>query len=163
MKHALALSLTASCLALSVGCVQLPRERVPNTVVPLAAAPETQPVAARLDARWLSAVVGMPVESSAGAKLGRVQEVIVDGYGRPTFAILSYGGVVAGLGTKYAAVPWETVAEMLDRDRLVVSQPILEEAPVLAGAGVDARNGAWRRDSKVYWNRKIGAVDEAGR
>jgi len=100
----------------------------------------------------------MPVESSAGATLGRVQDVIVDGYGRPAFAIVSYGGVVAGLGAKYAAIPWETVAEMLDRDKLVVNQPILERAPALAGAGADARSGEWRRDAKLYWNGKVASA-----
>jgi hypothetical protein len=124
-------------------------------VTPQAAVRENGTVAARLDARWSSAIVGMPVESSGGATLGRVQEVIVDGYGRPAFAILSYGGIVAGLGAKYAAVPWETVAEMLDRDKLVVSQSVLENAPALAGAGADARSGAWRHDAELYWNGRV--------
>ena len=94
MKQVIALPLTAFCVALSVGCVQLPRAREPvaSMVAPQAAVRENGTTAARLDARWSSAIVGMPVESSGGAKLGRVQDVIVDGYGRPTFAILSYGG-----------------------------------------------------------------------
>jgi hypothetical protein len=87
-----------------------------------------------------------------------VQEVIVDGYGRPAFAILSYGAVVAGLGAKYVAVPWETVAEMLDRDRLVVNLPVLQNAPALAGAGADARNGDWRRDAERYWKGKVASA-----
>lgn len=157
MKHVLVLPLTAFCVALSAGCVQMPRAREPvaGIVAPQAAVRENGTVAARLDARWSSAIVGMPVESSGGVKLGRVQEVIVDGYGRPAFAILSYGAMVAGLGAKYAAVPWETVAEMLDRDKLVVNQLALEKAPALAGASADARNGAWRRDAELYWNGRV--------
>jgi len=157
MKHVIALPLTAFCVALSVGCVQLPRAREPvaSMVAPQAAVRENGTTAARLDARWSSAIVGMPVESSGGAKLGRVQDVIVDGYGRPAFAILSYGGMVAGLWAKHAAVPWETVAEMLDRDKLVVSQSVLENAPALAGAGADARNGAWRHDAELYWHGRV--------
>jgi hypothetical protein len=100
----------------------------------------------------------MPVESVAGAKLGRVQDVIVDGYGRPAFAILSYGAVVAGLGAKYVAVPWETVADMLDRDRLVVDLQVIQSAPTLASAGADARDGEWRRDAEHYWKGKVASV-----
>jgi hypothetical protein len=44
---------------------------------------------------------------------------------------------------------------MLDRDKLVVDQPVLENAPALAGAGADARSGAWRRDSELYWRGKV--------
>jgi hypothetical protein len=157
MKHVVVLPLVVFCMALSGGCAQQPRAReaVASTVAPQATVRENGTLAARLDARWSSAIVGMPVESSSGAKLGRVQEVIVDGYGRPAFAILSYGGIVAGLGAKYAAVPWETVAEMLDRDRLVMSQSVLERAPALAGADADARNGAWRHDAERYWNGRV--------
>lgn len=160
MKNALFLPTAAFCVALSVGCAQLPRAREP-----LESAAASQPVvresgtvAARLDARWLSAIVGMPVASSAGATLGRVQDVIVDGYGHPAFAIVSYGGMVASLGAKYAAIPWQTVAEMLERDKLVVNQPILEKAPTLSGAGADARNGEWRRDAELYWNGKVASA-----
>jgi PRC-barrel domain protein len=160
MKNALVLSLTVFCMALSVGCVPLQpaREPVASVAAPQPVARENGAVDARLDARWLSAVVGMPVESSAGAALGRVQEVIVDGDGHPAFAIVSYGGIGAGLGAKYAAIPWQTVAEMLDRDKLVVNQPILEKAPALSGSGADARSGEWRHDAELYWNGKVASA-----
>jgi hypothetical protein len=123
MKHVLAFSLPVLCMAFSQGCAQLPQERMPQARAPAA---ESAPASARLDARWSSAIVGMAVESAAGEKLGRVQDVIVDGYGHPAFAILSYRGALEPV-TKYAAVPWATVAEMLDRDKLVVNQPVLEK------------------------------------
>jgi sporulation protein YlmC with PRC-barrel domain len=161
MQSASILPLTVFCMALSVGCAQLQPARAPVASVGASqpAAGESRVAGARLDARWLSAVVGMPVESSAGATLGRVQDVIVDGYGRPAFAIVSYGGVVVGLGAKYAAIPWETVAEMLDRDKLMVNQPILEKAPTLSGAGADARSGEWRRDAALYWHGKVASAE----
>jgi hypothetical protein len=60
-----------------------------------------------------------------------------------------------GRGTKCAAVPWETVGDKLDRDKLFVDWPVLEKAPALARAGAEACNGAWRRDARRYWNGKV--------
>ena len=161
MKHVLVLPLALFCMALSAGCAQLPstREPVASVAPPLPSEHENGVGAARLDARWSSAILGMPVKSSSGATLGRVQEVVVDGYGRPAFAIVRHGGVVAGLGSKYAAIPWPAVAEMLDRDKLVVSEPILQKAPALSGAGAAARNGDWRRDAELYWNGKVASAE----
>jgi sporulation protein YlmC with PRC-barrel domain len=147
MKNVLLLPLAAFCLVSNLSCAQLPQTSTP--------AAETGTRA--LDARWTSAIIGMPVESSTGQKLGRVQDVIVDGYGHSAFAILSYRGTSAS-GTKYAAVPWNTVADMLDRDRLVVDHPVLQNAPALAGAGADARGGAWRRDAELYWSGKVASA-----
>ena len=147
MKNVLLLPLAAFCLATNLSCAQLPQT----------SAPAAETGARALDARWTSAIIGLPVESSAGEKLGRVQDVVVDGYGHSTFAILSYRGTSES-GTKYAAVPWNTVAEMLDRDRLVVDHPMLQKAPALASAGADARSGTWRRDSELYWSGKVASA-----
>lgn len=164
MKHAsvLAFLFTAPCAALSVGCAHTVPDRESTASVPRheTVVHESRPAGSGLDARWLSALIGMPVVSGAGARLGRVQDVIVDGYRRPAFAILSYGAVVAGLGAKYVAVPWETVAEMLDRDRLIVSPEIIQSAPTLASAGADARNGEWRRDADRYWKGKVSSAQQ---
>ncbi len=90
MRHVFVLPLVVFLAALSAGCAQLPQEREPAASTPPPAAVQQRgPTGAGLDAKWSSAIVGMPVKSSAGAELGRVQEVIVDGYGRPAFAILS--------------------------------------------------------------------------
>ena len=149
MKYVLALPLTVLCTLVSLSCAQTPQVSAP--------AAESAPAAARLDAKWLSAIFGMPVESPTGQMLGRVQDVIADGYGHSAFAILSYRGTT-GPETKYAAVPWETVAEMLDRDKLVVDQRVLEKAPALASASAAARNGAWRRDAELYWHGKVASA-----
>jgi sporulation protein YlmC with PRC-barrel domain len=160
MKQLSVIALATLCVAVTVSCAQTPRthESVASTPRAPAEGRADAPIPARLDAKWSSAIVGMPVESFAGVKLGRVQDVIVDGYGRPTFAILSYGGRLASLGAKYTAVPWATVAEMLDRDKLVVNGPVLEKAPALVSAGADARNGEWRRDAERYWNGKVASA-----
>jgi sporulation protein YlmC with PRC-barrel domain len=160
MKQIMVLALATLCVAVTASCAQtqLAHASLASAPPPAAEARANSPTPARFDAKWSSALVGMPVESVAGEKLGRVQDVIVDGYGRPTFAILSYGGRMAGLGAKYTAVPWETVAELLDRDRLVVNQPVLEKAPALASAGADARSGDWRRDAEHYWNGRVASA-----
>jgi sporulation protein YlmC with PRC-barrel domain len=144
VKNVFSVALGIFCLASCLGCAQTPQ----------IAAPAAETSGGRLDARWSSAVVGMPVQNAAGKELGRVQDVVADGYGHSAFAIVSYAGT-SGSTRKYAAIPWTTVAEMLDRDKLVVDQPVLENAPALAGAGADARNGAWRRDSELYWRGKV--------
>lgn len=160
MKHAMVLPFAALCAALSAGCAHTvpARESTAGLSRPQTVVHESSPAGYGLDAKWLSALVGMPVKTSAGETLGRVQDVIVDGYGHPAFAILSYGAVVAGLGAKYVAVPWETVAEMLDRDRLVVSPEIIQGAPRLANAGAAARGGDWRRDADRYWKGKVASA-----
>jgi sporulation protein YlmC with PRC-barrel domain len=137
------LSLLALCAAGSVGCAH--SSRAPEPVASVAQEP------ARFGDKWLSAVIGMTVVTSSGTTLGRVQDVIVDGYGRQDFAIVRYGGM-AGVGARYTAVPWATVAEMLDRDRLVIDRMALEGAPQLENAG--ARNGTWRRDAERYWQTR---------
>jgi hypothetical protein len=96
----------------------------------------------------------MKVETASGARLGTVKDVIVDGYGRQTYAIISYAGMM-GLGNKYTAVPWVTVGEMLQRDRLLMDQAQLENAPLLSSAKPDSTNRAWRREADSYWRGKL--------
>jgi sporulation protein YlmC with PRC-barrel domain len=110
--------------------------------------------ASGLDAKWVSALVGMKVETPAGTRLGTVRDVVVDAYGRRTYAIISYGGRMGG-GNKYTAVPWMTVADMLQRDRLLVDQTQFENAPLLPSAKPDSANGSWRREADSYWRGKV--------
>lgn len=110
--------------------------------------------AGSLDAKWVSALVGMKVETPSGARLGTVKDVIVDAYGRQTYAIIAYAGMM-GLGKKYTAVPWVTVGEMLQRDRLLMDQAQLENAPLLSSAKPDSANRSWRREADSYWRGKV--------
>jgi sporulation protein YlmC with PRC-barrel domain len=147
--------LVAFCVLGSVGCSHVRQERDGVAAAAERGAVDSgvAAVTARMDARWVSAVIGMKIETPAGARLGRVEDVMVDGYGRPGFAIVSYGGVM-GIGTKYTAVPWATVAEMLDRDRLLVDRSNLESAPMLSNARPEPGNKGWRRAAESYWNGK---------
>jgi sporulation protein YlmC with PRC-barrel domain len=110
--------------------------------------------ASSLDAKWVSDLVGMKVETPAGARLGTVKDVIVDGYGRQTYAIIAYAGMM-GLGNKYTAVPWLSVAEMLHRDRLLMYQAQLENAPLLSSSKPDSANISWRHEADSYWRGKV--------
>lgn len=110
--------------------------------------------ATRMDAKWVSAIVGMRVETPTGARLGTVKDVVVDGYGKPIYAIVAHGGMM-GLGSKYTAVPWLTVAEMLQSDRLRVDQAQLQNAPMLRGAKPESANTTWRREADAYWRGKV--------
>ena len=109
---------------------------------------------ASLDAKWVSAIVGMKVETPAGGTLGRVKDVVVDGYGRASYAIVSYGGML-GLGNKYTAIPWTTVADMLHNDRLLIDPGQLENAPVLSAARPDSASTTWRHEAETYWRGKV--------
>ena len=156
MKLTKLFALAAVCGAVSMSCAHTPEQREPIPAVALQATrtPYSEPAAVRMDAKWVSAIMGMRVETSTGTSLGRVQEVVVDGYGRPAFAIVTYGGI-AGLGAKHTAVPWATVANMLDRDRLVMDRTNLENAPLLASAVTGSRSRDWRREAESYWNGKV--------
>jgi sporulation protein YlmC with PRC-barrel domain len=140
------------------GCTQVKPGR--DAVVAATPAPVNHGAdvtAARMDAKWVSAIVGMKVVTPAGALLGRVQDVVIDGYGRASFAIVSYGGLM-GVGIRYTAVPWATVAEILDRDRLLVDRSNLESSPLLLSAKPEPGDKDWRRAAESYWNGKVAAV-----
>jgi sporulation protein YlmC with PRC-barrel domain len=115
---------------------------------------ETDGDATSLSARWVSSIVGMSVTTPAGARLGTVKNVVVDGYGRASYAVIAYAGMM-GLGNKYTAIPWTSVAAMLHSDRLLMDQSQLENAPVLAGAKPESANTPWRRAADTYWRGKL--------
>jgi len=103
----------------------------------------------------------MRVETSTGARLGTVKDVIVDGYGRQSYAIIAYAGMM-GLGNKYTAVPWLNVADMLQRDRLIMDQLQLENAPVLPSAKPQLSNNSWHREADDYWRDRLALESGAG-
>ena len=148
--------LTAACAFIGCGCTQVKPERdaIAAAATRGAVSSGTDAVTARMDAKWVSAVVGMKIETPAGALLGRVRDVVIDDHGRASFAIVSYGGVM-GVSTRYTAVPWAAVAEMLDRDRLLVDRSDLENSPLLLSAKPAHGDTNWRRDAEIYWNGKV--------
>jgi sporulation protein YlmC with PRC-barrel domain len=156
MKSLNAFAIVAAFGLASVACVHAqPPETPTQTASSLPQREATSDAGAPgLDAKWVSAILGMKVETPAGASLGRVKDVVVDGYGRAIYAIVAYGGMM-GLGNKYTAVPWTSVAEMLHRDRLLIDQAQLENAPALSSAKPDSANTSWRREADSYWRSKV--------
>lgn len=150
--------ISAICI-LTGGCTRVKPERdaVAAEATRRAVYNGVDEAAARMDAKWVSAIVGMKLETPAGALLGRVQDVVLDGYGRASFAIVSYGGVM-GIGARYTAIPWAEVAEMLDGDRLLVERSNLESSPLLLSARPAPADKDWRRAAESYWNGKVVAA-----
>jgi sporulation protein YlmC with PRC-barrel domain len=156
MKLPTLIALGVICGLVSSGCTQVKPEREAGSVtgIPAPANSGADPVTARMDAKWVSAIVGMRVQTPDGTSLGRVRDVVVDGYGVGSFAIVAYGGVM-GLGIRYTAVPWVNVAGMLDRDRLLVDRSKLESAPLLLSANPGPGDNGWRHRAESYWNGKV--------
>ncbi len=79
-----------------------------------------------------SKVKGTNVYSSAGDKVGHVEDVVLDKQtNRIMFAALGFGGLL-GVGEKYAPVPWSVLNYSKDKDGYVVpmSKDELKSAPV---------------------------------
>ncbi len=79
-----------------------------------------------------SKVKGTNVYSSAGDKIGHVEDVVLDKQtNRIMFAALGFGGLL-GVGEKYAPVPWSVLNYSKDKDGYVVpmSKDELKSAPV---------------------------------
>ena len=158
MKSTKASMAAGACAVLGFACwaAQSQEQAIPTPSAAAFSDDSRDRAAARLDAKWVSAVVGMKIVTPAGASLGKVNEVILDGDGRATFALVSYGGVF-GVGTKYTALPWDVVAELLDRDRLVVERASLENAPQLLEAKPATDDRQWRVNAEDYWKRRLEA------
>ena len=107
-----------------------------------------------LNAKWVSAIVGMKVVSPTGTHLGTVKDVVVDGYGRATYAIISYGGMM-GLGNRYTAVPWASVAEMLRATGCWWIRRSSNMAPILPDGQPEFVSTSWRRAADNYWRSKV--------
>lgn len=157
MKSPSAFAIVVAVGLINAGCVQPPPETQALTDANDTGAAVSAPVSASsasLSAKWVSDLVGMRVETPGGARLGTVKDVTVDGYGRQTYAIIAYAGMM-GLGNKYTAVPWLNVAEMLQRDRLIMDQLQLENAPVLSSAKPQLSNNSWHREADDYWRDRL--------
>lgn len=103
----------------------------------------------------LTATVGTKVQMSSGESLGEVKEIFRDATGSASYAVISHGGFM-GFGAKRTAVPWATVAAVMQGDKLVMERSQLEQAPVLAdGQTADASVGTWSRDADQYWRAKV--------
>lgn len=79
----------------------------------------------------VSKVLGTKVQSPAGQKIGKVEDVIVDKESNNImFAVLSFGGFI-GMGEKYHPVPWSSLDYDEAQNAYVVNytKEQLEQAP----------------------------------
>ena len=78
-----------------------------------------------------STLEGDEVRNSAGEKLGKVDEIMIDiPSGRVAYAVLSFGGVL-GMGNKLFALPWEIMSVDEDEKCFIVNvdKETLKTAP----------------------------------
>jgi sporulation protein YlmC with PRC-barrel domain len=78
-----------------------------------------------------SKVKGTAVYSTAGDKIGHVEDVVLDKQSdRIMFAALGFGGLL-GMGEKYAPVPWSVLSYSKDKGGYVVpmSEDQIKQAP----------------------------------
>jgi sporulation protein YlmC with PRC-barrel domain len=80
---------------------------------------------------YASSLIGAPVKTPEGNKLGELVDMVVDGQDASvTTAVVSVGGVL-GIGSKSVAIPWHEMMPSEDGQSLVVAmtKDELENAP----------------------------------
>jgi sporulation protein YlmC with PRC-barrel domain len=114
-----------------------------------------------------SEITGMEVVNNRGEGLGRLLDVMIDVQkGRPSFAILSYGGcgrILAGL----AAVPWialnldaDTFVARLDAEAEELCQASIEDYEELQRAQVRRRIfRQFGQKDPAYWDNRQGQAE----
>lgn len=78
-----------------------------------------------------SRTIGTPVYNSAGDKIGKVEDVMLDKMDNSIlYAVVGFGGFL-GMGEKYHPIPWSTLDYNKDKDGYVVpfTKEQLEKAP----------------------------------
>ena len=101
---------------------------------------------------WLASTwIGRPVRNSAGATIGKIEDVIVNpDTGAVAFGILSSDGYL-GIRDRYIAVPWNLLGFSANRDYVLldVDKNVLESAPSFERTEwPDVTDTSWR--SRVY-------------
>src|SRR4051812_17802712 len=101
---------------------------------------------------WLASTwIGRPVRNSAGATIGRIEDVVVNpDTGAVAFGILSSEGWI-GTGDRYFAVPWNLLGFSVNRDYVLldVDKNVLERAPSFdRSQWPDVSDSSWR--ARVY-------------
>jgi sporulation protein YlmC with PRC-barrel domain len=94
-------------------------------------------------------VNGTDVVTTAGEKLGKIEDVAIEKVsGDVAYAILSFGGVL-GIGAKYHPVPWKLLKYDPDKRAYVVpmSKTDLERAPMIDESELSGWNDEQTRES----------------
>jgi len=95
-----------------------------------------------------SRVEGQPVFSTAGEKLGRIADLILDKVtGRTAYALMAFDGFL-GVGERYYPVPWSLLDYDPDRSGYVV--PLTRDL-IEAGHHVPDKEV----DEEINWREKV--------
>ena len=96
-----------------------------------------------------SKVIGTTVKDSAGERLGKVEDVVLDKQSNSIlFGVMSFGGVL-GMGEKYHPVPWAA----LDYDASENAYVINLTKEQLKAAPADSIEELTRGDGAAYRDR----------
>jgi len=96
-----------------------------------------------------SKVIGTTVKDSAGERLGKVEDVVLDKQSNSIlFGVMSFGGVL-GMGEKYHPVPWAA----LDYDKDANAYVINLTKEQLKAAPADSLEELTRDDGAAYRDR----------
>jgi sporulation protein YlmC with PRC-barrel domain len=137
-----------SCATLALSITMWANAQDPGAAIEKdpAKPPRNEESSLSLTAPPARSLVGTPVQTPQGEKLGTVEEVLVDEAGGREFVVLKIGE------DKFAALPKAAVSVMLRDKVLVLDRARLEGAPTV---GTDWRehvpNDAYE-ESESYWN-----------
>ena len=96
-----------------------------------------------------SKVIGTTVKDSAGERLGKVEDVVLDKQSNSIlFGVMSFGGVL-GMGEKYHPVPWAAI----DYDEGENAYVINLTKDQLKAAPADSLEELTRNDGRAYADR----------
>src|SRR5688572_18826972 len=111
------------------------------------------------DKHRVSKLIGKNVETSTGESIGEVKDVIVDDQAQITHFIISHGRLGS---TKMAAVPYETVKQMMKGDKIVFERTRLENAPSFEESNFpNLASATWSSSADRYWGRSRTAAAES--
>jgi sporulation protein YlmC with PRC-barrel domain len=94
-------------------------------------------------------VIGTPVKSTSGEKIGQVEDIVLDKVSNDImFAIVGFGGFL-GMGEKYHPMPWSS----LNYDEAEQAYVVSFTRDQLQAAPSDSMEALTRNDGKPYRER----------
>jgi sporulation protein YlmC with PRC-barrel domain len=114
--------------------------------------PTTASTAASHDkTKLVSKLADKNIESTDRAKLGEIEDFVVDESGQITHAVVSYGSTL-GLGGKQTVVPWDVLSSSMQGEQIVLERTRLENAPVITDQELVAST-TWRTEIDQHWEQ----------
>lgn len=102
-----------------------------------------------------SKVIGTPVFNSAGEKIGKVEDVMLEKESNNImYGVVGFGGFL-GMGEKYHPIPWSSLNYDEERDGYIVpfTKDQLKNAPADTKEELTANDGVGVRDAAYDYYR----------